>query len=149
MSEIPAVASAHALIGVAKYVLGRGAETEPHINEAFRLSPRDTLAHRWLVWVGLAKAQLGADAEAVGWFRRGLDANRNYSVAHFSLAAALARLGNLDEARAAVKAGLALDPSFTISRYRNVTIGWSDNPTLLAGRERVVEGMRLAGVPEG
>src|SRR6516164_4469043 len=129
MSEIPAVASAHALIGVAKYVLGRGAETEPHINEAFRLSPRDTLAHRWLVWVGLAKAQLGADAEAVGWFRRGLDANRNYSVAHFSLAAALARLGNLDEARAAVKAGLALDPSFTIRRFRDFIKAASENPT--------------------
>ena len=69
--------------------------------------------------------------------------------AHFQLAAALARLGKLDEARAAVKAGLALDPSFTISRYRNVTIGWSDNPTILAGRERVIAGMRLAGVPEG
>ena len=67
--------------------------------------------------VGLAKAQLGADAEAVVWLRRGLDANRNYSVAHFDLAAALARLGELDEARATVQAGLALDPSFTIRRY--------------------------------
>src|SRR6516164_10987008 len=149
MSEIPAVASAHALIGVAKYVLGRGAEIEPHINEAFRLSPRDTMAHRWLVWVGLAKAQLGADAEAVVWFRRGLDANRNYSIAHFNLAAALARLGKLDEARAAVKAGLALYPRFTIRRYRDVTYASSDNPTYRAGRDREIEGMRLAGVPEG
>ena len=49
--------------------------------------------HRWMLCVGLAKAQLGADAEAVVWLRRGLDANRNYSVAHFDLAAALARLG--------------------------------------------------------
>ena len=87
------LAVAHAFIGLAKYFLGRGAETEPHINEAFRLSPRDTMANRWMVWVGLAKAQLGADAEAVVWMRRGLDANRNYSVTHFDLAAVLARLG--------------------------------------------------------
>src|SRR6516164_5122706 len=40
------LAAAHALIGAAKFFLGRGAETEPHINEAFRLSPRDTIAHR-------------------------------------------------------------------------------------------------------
>ena len=106
------LARAHALIGLAKFLLGRGAETEAHINEAFRLSPRDTLAHSMVGMVGLAKAQLGADAEAVIWMRRGLDANRNYSVAHFDLAAALARLGKLDEARAAVKAGLALDPQF-------------------------------------
>ena len=48
----------------------------------------------------------------------------------------------LDEARAAVKAGLALDPHFTIQRL-------VDNPTYLAGRERICEGMRMAGVPEG
>jgi TolB-like protein/class 3 adenylate cyclase len=143
------LARAHALIGLAKYLLGRGAETEPHINEALRLSPRDTLAPRWMVWVGLAKAQLGADAEAVIWMRRGLDANRNYSVTHFDLAAVLARLGKLDEARAAVNAGLALDPRFTIRRYRDVTYSNSDNPTYRAGRERLIEGMRMAGVPEG
>jgi tetratricopeptide (TPR) repeat protein len=143
------LASAHAFIGVAKYFLGRGAETEPHINEAFRLSPRDSMANRWMVWVGLAKRQLGADAEAVIWFRRGIDANRNYSIAHFHLAAALALRGELDQARAAVKAGLALDPRFTIRRFRDVTNAISDNPTFLAGRDRVIEGMRLAGVPDG
>jgi hypothetical protein len=63
------------------------------------------------------------------------------------LAAALGLLGALDEARAAAKAGLALDPSFTIRRMRvNVS---SDNPVFLAGRERFYEGMRFAGVPEG
>jgi tetratricopeptide (TPR) repeat protein len=143
------LARAHAIIGLAKYFLGRGAETEPHINEAFRLSPRDTFSPRWMIFVGLAKAQLGADAEAVIWMRRGLDANRNYSLTHFELAATLARLGKLDEARAAVNAGLALDPHFTIRRYRDVAYSNSDNPTYRAGHERLVEGMRLARVPEG
>ncbi len=141
------LARAHALIGLAKLFLGRGEETEPHVNEAFRLSPRDTFAPEWLIYVGLAKVQLGADAEAVSWMRRGLDANRNYSLAHFQLAAAFARLGKLDEGRAAVNSGLALDPSFTIRRFR--ANAPSDNPIYLAGRERLVEGMRLAGVPEG
>jgi TolB-like protein/class 3 adenylate cyclase/Tfp pilus assembly protein PilF len=141
------LARAHALMGLAKLFLGRGEETEPHVNEAFRLSPRDTFAPEWLVYVGLAKVQLGADAEAVVWLRRGLDANRNYSLAHFQLAAAFARLGKLDEAWAAVNSGLALDPRFTIRRLR--ANAPSDNPIYLAGRERLVEGMRLAGVPEG
>jgi tetratricopeptide (TPR) repeat protein len=99
--------------------------------------------------IGHAKAQLGADAEAVLWLRRSLDANRNYSVGHFNLAAALARLGELDEARAAVQAGLALDPGFTIRRLRDATNARSDDPTYRAGRERIIEGMRMAGVPEG
>jgi len=132
-------ARAHALIGLAKLFLGRGAETEAHVKEALRLSPRDTVSHQWMLTVGLAKAQLGADAEAVIWMRRGLDANRNYSFAHFQLGAALARLGELDQARAAVQAGLALDPSFTIHRFR----------TYAPRDKRLIEGMRLAGVPEG
>jgi TolB-like protein/class 3 adenylate cyclase/Tfp pilus assembly protein PilF len=133
------LARAHALIGLAKYFLGRGEETEPHVNEALRLSPRDTFAPEWLIYVGIAKAQLGADAEAVSWMRRGLDANRNYSIAHFHLGAALARLGELDQARTAVRAGLALDPNFTIHRFR----------TLAPRNKRLIEAMRLAGVPEG
>jgi TolB-like protein/Tfp pilus assembly protein PilF len=143
------LARAHALIGLAKVFLGLGAETEAHVNEALRLSPRDTLAHRYLLYVGLAKAQLGDDAEAVIWMRRSLEANRNYSATHFDLAAALARVGRLEEARAAVNAGLALDPRFTIRRYRDVTYANSDDPAYRAGRERLIEGMRLAGVPEG
>jgi hypothetical protein len=77
-------------------VIGRGAETEGHIQEAFRLSPRDTGAFRWMHYVGTAKLALGADAEAVAWLRRSLEANRNNPVAHFHLAAALALLGSLD-----------------------------------------------------
>jgi TolB-like protein len=140
-------ALAHSLIGYAKYLLGRGAETEAHVNEALRLSPRDSLAHTWLVWVGLTKIALNADIEAIAWLRRGLEANRNYSIAHFHLAGALARLGLIDEAGRAVKAGLALDPNFTIRRAR-ASNAWNDSPAYLAAREQMFSGMRLAGVPE-
>jgi TolB-like protein/Tfp pilus assembly protein PilF len=139
------LANAHANIGVAKYFMGRGAETEAHVQEAFRLSPRDTLAFRWMWFVGIAKLLLSADAEAIVWLRRSVEANRNHPLAHLHLAAALALLGSLDEARAAVQAGLALDPSFTLRRYR----AKSNNPTFLAGGRRILEGMRMAGVPEG
>jgi tetratricopeptide (TPR) repeat protein len=141
------LADAHAEIGLAKICMGRGAETEAHINEALRLSPRDIFAHRWFLIVGFSKLLISADAEALGWFRRSIEANRNYPLVHFGLAAALALLGSRDEASAAAKAGLALDPSFTIRRFRNSA--YADNPTYLARRERIYEGLRLAGVPEG
>jgi TolB-like protein len=140
-------AMAHAFLGTAKFRLGRAAETGAHINEALRLSPRDTDAGYWMVWVGFAKLQLSADAEAVTWLRRGLENNHNYPLGHFHLAAALALLGSQSEARAAAQAGLALDPSFTMRRYRAAVS--SDNPIYLAGRERFYNGMRIAGVPEG
>jgi tetratricopeptide (TPR) repeat protein len=139
--------TAHAFIGYAKHQLGRAAETEAHVNEALRLSPRDTYAGYWMVQVGFAKLQLSADAEAVTWLRRGLESNYNYPVGHFHLAAAQALLGSQSEARSATRAGLALDPTFTIRRYRAGAS--SDNPIYLAGHERNIEGMRIAGVPEG
>jgi TolB-like protein/class 3 adenylate cyclase/Tfp pilus assembly protein PilF len=105
------LAISHASIGLAKHFMGRGQETEAHINEALRLSPRDTLAFLRMLYVGIAKGQLNADTEAAVWLRRSIEANRNYPPAHFYLAATLALLGSLDEARAAAKAGLALNPS--------------------------------------
>jgi len=53
----------------------------------------------------------------------------------------------LDEARATAQAGLALNPSFSIRPYR--TNSPSNHPVYLAGRERVYDGLRLAGVPDG
>ncbi|MET4843937.1 TolB-like protein/Flp pilus assembly protein TadD [Bradyrhizobium japonicum] len=141
------LARSHAGIGVAKFFLGRGGETEAHMEQALRLSPRDTLVYVWSMFVGLAKFWQGADAEALVWLRRSLEANRNYPAAHFNLAAALALVGELDEARATAQAGLALNPSFTIRRYRTNTP--SNHPMYLAGCERVYEGLRLAGVREG
>jgi tetratricopeptide (TPR) repeat protein len=139
-------AVAHGAIGWAKMLMGRAAETEGHVLEAFRLSPCDMGASQWAYYVGTAKLHLVADAEAVAWLRRSIESNRNLPPAHFALAAALGLLGALNEARAAARAGLALNPGFTIHRLRAAKP--SDNPTFLAGQERFCEGMRLAGVPE-
>jgi tetratricopeptide (TPR) repeat protein len=95
------------------------------------------------MFVGIAKFWDGADAEAVAWLRRSIEANRNFPFTHFLLAAALAWLGALDEARAAVQAGLALNPSFTLRRYRAGAS--SDNPAYLAGREHTYEGLNGRG----
>jgi len=141
------LATAHAFIGYAKYALGHPEETEAHVQEALRISPRDIYAYQWMTFAAFAKMLLHSDADAVAWLRRGMEANRNLPIAHFLLAAALALVGELEQARAAAQAGLALNPGFTMYIYRTNAV--SDNPTYLAGRERICEGMRLAGVPEG
>jgi tetratricopeptide (TPR) repeat protein len=141
----PNLANAHAQIGLAKLIIGRGEETEAHVTEALRLSPRDMRAYNWLGIAGLAKLLLSRDEEAVVRLRRAVETNRNWPSAHFYLAAALAQLGRSDEAKVAATAGLVLDPSFTIRRYRSGAPG--DNPTYLAQRERIYDGMRMAGVP--
>jgi len=142
------LASAHASIGVGKIYIGRAEETEVHIGEALRLSPRDTMCYWWMGVAGVAKNHLGGWELAVAWLRRSIEANRNYPLAYFQLTAALAQLGRLDEAHSTVKAGLALDPAFATSRFRAARTERSDDPTFLAGAERILEGMRKAGLPE-
>ncbi len=142
------LADAHAFIGFGKIYVGRAEETEAHVAEALRLSPRDTMAYTWMTIAGLAKLHLGSWEQAVSWCRRAIEANRNIPQTYFNLAAALAQLDRLDEAGSAVKAGLALDPIYSVSHARTARRAVSDDPTYLAERERILEGMRRAGVPE-
>jgi tetratricopeptide (TPR) repeat protein len=141
------LASAHAYIGLGKILIGCAEETEAHVAEALRLSPRDTMAYVWKFSAGFAKLHLGSWEQAATYFRRSIEANRNYPSAYFSLAVALAQLGRLDEARSAAKAGLALDPAFSISRSHASWTAWSVDPKYLAQLEPIVEGLRKAGVP--
>ncbi len=137
---------AHAWIGMAKIMLGRAEETEAHVAEAFRISPTDGATFLWKNVAGLAKLHLGEDEAAVERFRQAIDASRNYPLNHFYNAAALAQLGRQGEAEAEARAGLAIAPKFTIAGFRGAAE--NDNPVYLAQRERVLEGMRKARVPE-
>ena len=142
------LAQAYGWIGLAKSFIGRAEETEAHVLDAFRLSPRDNKTYDWMTMIGVAKGYLGDDDAAVAAFRRSIETIRNVApFVHFFLASALAHLGRLDDARTSVKAGLALDPTFTIARVRAGVA--TDNPTYLSQRKRLVDGMRIAGVPEG
>jgi TolB-like protein len=142
------LASAHANIGFGKIFIGRAEETEAHVGEALRLSPRDTLAYTWMNHAGAARLHLCSWDKAVAWFRRSIEANRNFPCAYFRLAAAVAQLDRLNEAHSAVKAGLALNSTFAVSRVRAARTAMSDDPTYLAGLEPILDGMRKAGVPE-
>ena len=143
----PNLASAHAVIGLAKLFDGHPEETESHELEALRVSPYDTEADVWVAYIALAKRYLGDYEGALSLYRRAKELNPNYPTGRFNMAATLVELGRLDEARAEVQAGLALNPGFTLRRYREGA--QSDNPVFLKGRERIIEDMRKAGVPEG
>jgi tetratricopeptide (TPR) repeat protein len=126
-------------------------ETEAHILDAIRLSPRDTSLHIWAYIAGLAKFFLGQYDEAFAWLRQSIEANRNHPYAHFVMSATLVRLGRLDEARSTVKFGLARNPLFTVSRHREVWAmpgGGPNGMRLHALHEPLWQAMLTAGVPE-
>ena len=87
----PNLAAAHGDVGLAKIFVGHSEETGAHVNEALRLSPRDSFAWLWLAIIaGAAKLNLGADDEAVALFRRSIENNRTIPLTHFFLAGTLA-----------------------------------------------------------
>jgi TolB-like protein/class 3 adenylate cyclase/Tfp pilus assembly protein PilF len=140
------MAGAHALIGQNKLFIGRAEETEAHVLEALRLSPRDPWAYIWRLTAGFAACLLGRNEEAASWFRQSIEANRNFALCRFIHATVLANSGRMDEARSELAAGLALDPGFTIANFRSAVS--SDNPLYLQQRARVIDEMRRAGIPE-
>jgi tetratricopeptide (TPR) repeat protein len=142
------LAEAHANIGFGKIFIGRAEEAEAHIAEGLRLSPRDLDAYKWMGRVGLANLHLSRWEQAITWYQRSIEANRNFPYIYFVLGAALAQFGRLDEARSATKAGLDLIPTFSVTRFRATWAAMSDDPTYLSQLEPILEGMRKAGTPE-
>jgi tetratricopeptide (TPR) repeat protein len=141
------LAWAHADAGFMKVLLGRAEEAEADLTNAIRLSPRDPGLDRWHALLGIADLFLGRLESALDRLRKSVEINPNVAMPHFFLAAASALSGRAAEAREARNAGLRLDPNFNVARFRNERR--SENPTFLAQRERIYEGLSLAGVPEG
>jgi TolB-like protein/class 3 adenylate cyclase len=140
------MAGAHSLIGQNKLFIGRAEETEAHVLEALRLSPRDPWAYIWRLTAGFAACLLGRNEEAASWFRQSIEANRNFALCHFIYATALANIGRMGEAQSEVAAGLSLDPHFSITNFQSAI--QSDNRVFLAQRARIIDEMRRAGIPE-
>lgn len=141
------LAWAHANAGFAKVLLGRAKEAEADLMNAIRLSPRDPGLDRWHALLGIADLFLGRLESALDRLRKSIEMNPNVAMVHFFLAAASSLSGLMDEASAAREAGLRLDPNFTVARFRNERR--SQNATFLSQRERIYEGLLLAGVPKG
>jgi tetratricopeptide (TPR) repeat protein len=97
-----------------------------------------------LAYGGYACFYLRRDEEALFWLRQSIEINLNFPGAHFCIAAAYAHLGRTEEARTAVKSGLAYNPGQTIANLRALRI----NAAFLSQRERFLDGLRIAGLPE-
>jgi TolB-like protein len=142
----PNLAAAHGAIGAFKAHIGRDEETEPHVREALRLSPRDGSVFIWLMFVGGANINLGRYEEAIVWLSRSIEANGNNPLCHFHLAGTYALLGRLEESRAAARTGLALNPDFRVARFRASPS--SDTARYAAAHELFADALLTAGVPE-
>jgi tetratricopeptide (TPR) repeat protein len=117
---------------------GRGVEAIACVETALRLDPHPP---GWYFWIlGHAQYTAGQYEAAV----KTLSNEATYrSESRRILAAALAQLGRLKEARVEARLYLAGNPDFRISH-------WAGKQPFrdMASRDRLAEGMRKAGLPE-
>ena len=141
------LADAHAQLGGAKISLGRAEDTEAHVQEALRLSPRDTIAYHWSCMRGRPNCTLARTRRRpLGCAGRSRPTGITQSRISF-WRPPLARLGRLPEAQSEARTGLAINPTFShLTRFAPDEP--SDDPTAVAAAERIIDGMRKAGVPE-
>lgn len=141
----PSLAPAYAQLGHAKIRAGRAEEAFVPLQTAIHLSPRDPLLNIWYFIICHANAHLGRDDAAIEWCRRSV-AIGPFWISYVDLASAYAWTGRKDEAQAAVAELLKLMPNYTVDRWAHE--GWSSNPVFLAQYQRIIEGLRKAGLPE-
>ena len=102
-------------IGMLGCVLGFGGyrdEALDRLRQAIRLSPHDPLMSLWILWIGLIQffaRQFSAAVENLRQVGRLRPYYKNY---HAVMAAALAFLGHLDEARDVLRRAPPLDPRY-------------------------------------
>jgi adenylate cyclase len=120
-------------------------------DKAIRLSPRDPQ----LQWMDAGKAWayfgLKQYDQVIDWARRAIAVGTSNPFPHAHLAAALALTGHEAEAREAVQHYLALPSSAqltTIAALKAHNARYTD-PRVLDSQERLYEGLRKAGMPEG
>jgi TolB-like protein/DNA-binding winged helix-turn-helix (wHTH) protein/Tfp pilus assembly protein PilF len=142
----PNFAPGHAQLGATALELGRPEETVPAIKRAVRLSPRDPNLGPWFAIAGMAELHLGHYEEAVSWLVRAIDTGTPVALHQAYLAGALALAGREAEARAALADFQKAERAATITGLR--AQAYSTELRFVAQRERLYEGLRMAGLPQ-
>ena len=138
----PNAASAWAWSTAAYAWLGRADEAVARSGRAMELSPLDPHMYVFASLAGTAHAAAGLYDKAIELCRRSLRENRMYSSTHRILAIALALSGRIDEARRVVGDLLALEPTLTVSGFRQRYPGSAS-----AHAELFCEALASVGVP--
>ena len=132
-------------LGYGAVILGHAGRTTQAIEygeRALRISPLDP--EIWNAYVGLAIAHCAAGnwEEAIAACRHTIRANPRFSLPHVLQAAALSILDRREQAAAAAKRVLELEPGFTISGFVRAHTGRTEI------WEPIGEALRQLGLPE-
>jgi adenylate cyclase len=141
----PNFAIAYYLIALANAFLGRSNEALVHADNAARLSPRDLLArgHAGVYNAVRATAYFvaGQYRDSMEFARKALAESPNLVPAHRMLVVSSALVGDIEEAKSALRFLKRLVPEMSLKRIEQMTPMVRDQD-----RSRYLEGLRLAGL---
>ncbi len=130
--------------GIAALHCGTIDEALARFRRANRLSPFDAFAHIWLCGTAHCHIILGNYEEALNWASRSLALNTNFDPTYWMLASANSHLGHIGEAKRFLAELQRLAPGISIA---HIMAGQpAKDPSRMAA---LLEGLRLAGMPEG
>ena len=127
--------------------LGHAEDSFAGIATALRLSPRDPDVSWWQWFRCHAHTHLAQWEQAVEWCGKSIASGNQSFFPFVDLAAANAWAGHDKDAKEAAAELQKVYPGFTVQTWAGMR--WSDDPTFNAQYQRIVEGLRKAGVPEG
>ena len=147
LADDPNYADAHANLGFWNVFLGHSENSFAGLETALRLSPRDPNVSWWQFYMCHARTHLAQWEQAIEWCGKSIASGNQSMYPFIDLTAAYAWTGHDKEAKETVAQLRKLYPDFTVQTWAG--IHWTDDPTFNAQYQRIVEGLRKAGLPEG
>jgi adenylate cyclase len=136
----PSYAAAHVMLGSSFTYRGQPENGIALVEKGIRLSPTDPRLFMWLPPLAAAHYQLRHYAESVEIGRRSWTLNRNWPIGLTYVVAALAQLGRVEEAQAALADLKGLDPHLSLVQATLQRL-YRDQ----AGIDHLLDGLRKAG----
>jgi adenylate cyclase len=124
--------------------IGRGEQAIKHADQALRLSPLDRNLYTYYSSLNLAHYALGSYEEAVKWGKLSASENPLYTANLRYLAAALAALDRLDEARDVAATIQQREPQFRLGTFERTLQPFRDPEV----SSRYMQHLRKSGLPE-
>ena len=144
----PNFAWAYGSLGMWKGLAGHAEQGFADIATAMKLSPRDPVVWMWEWGICDLHMHLAQWDQAIPPCQQAAADNPNVWQAHADLAAAYGWLGREAEAKSEVARLLTVVPGMTGQGFFSFAKNFSENPVFLQQMARLVEGLRMAGLPE-
>ncbi|SEC70896.1 adenylate cyclase [Rhizobiales bacterium GAS188] len=138
----PNSAEVRGSVGMTTVLCGLVDDGIRHAKEAMKLSPLDPDTYLFCNIIALAHLFAERFGDAVSWCERAINENPNFITPYRVLAASLAHLGRLDEARTAIRKAFSLQPNQTLERAARAGYRKPEHMAIW------LDGLRKAGLPE-